>query len=168
MVNGEAVLRDSIVPVKQAHLAFASDGAPGISRRRHGRDFEYLDARGKKIRQDKTIARSRKLAIPPAWKDVWICPSERGHIQAVGRDARGRKQYKYHEARRQVRDEGKFNHVIEFAKALPLIRKITAKHLQLKGLPREKVLAAPARPRGPSRSHGGDRRARPSRQDSCR
>lgn len=142
MVKGEAVLRDAREAVRHARLSYVSGETPGIKRKRHGRDFEYVDPRGRRIRKTKTLERIRKLAIPPAWKDVWICPSERGHIQAVGRDARGRKQYKYHENWRQVRDEGKFNHVVAFARALPRIRKITSKHLRQKHLSREKVLAA--------------------------
>jgi DNA topoisomerase-1 len=137
MVTGEAVLRDAREAVKHARLSYVSDDSPGIERRGHGRDFDYVDPRGKRVREPRTIERIRRLAIPLAWKDVWICPSERGHIQAVGRDARGRKQYKYHENWRQVRDEGKFYHVVEFARALPRIRNITAKHLKLAGLPRD-------------------------------
>ena len=109
---------------------------------KNGSGFSYRSPRGKMIRDEATLERIRKIVIPPAWTDVWISPKPRGHIQAVGRDARGRKQYKYHADWRTVRDDGKYEHVIEFARALPKIRKVTASHLRKKGLPREKVLAA--------------------------
>lgn len=131
--------------IRSADLAYVSDESPGITRHKHGGGLGYCTPAGKAIRDEKTLARIKKLAIPPAWTDVWICPNDRGHIQAVGRDARGRKQYRYHEDWRTARDQSKYDHVIDFARALPQIRKVTHQHLRLKGLPREKVLAAVVR-----------------------
>jgi DNA topoisomerase-1 len=107
--------------------------------------FEYFDPRGRRIRDAKSLARIAALAIPPAWTDVWICPSPRGHLQATGRDARGRKQYRYHRAWHATRDETKFERLQAFAAALPAIRARTAADLQRRGLRREKVLAAVVR-----------------------
>jgi len=103
--------------------------------------FEYFDAAGSRITGDDALARIRKLAIPPAWTDVWICPSPAGHLQATGRDARGRKQYRYHPRWRVVRDETKYDRVIAFGEALPRIRARAEQDLGRPGLPREKVLA---------------------------
>jgi DNA topoisomerase-1 len=103
--------------------------------------FAYFDANGKRITDDDVVKRIQKLAIPPAWTDVWICPSAKGHLQATGRDARGRKQYRYHPKWREVRDETKYDRLLAFADALPAIRKRTEQDLALPGLPREKVLA---------------------------
>ena len=104
--------------------------------------FEYLNAQGRRIRDPRVLRRLAALAIPPAWKDVWICPDPRGHLQATGRDARGRKQYRYHPAWRTCRDETKFDRMQVFAAALPAIRARTAADVQRPGLPRDKVLAA--------------------------
>ena len=104
--------------------------------------FAFVGPSGSAVRDDPTLDRIRKRAIPPAWERVWISPDPRGHIQAVGRDARGRKQYRYHPDWRRVRDQGKYGHVIEFAKALPAIRRAARRHLKLPGLPKKKVLAA--------------------------
>ncbi|MGI8774639.1 MAG: DNA topoisomerase IB [Actinomycetota bacterium] len=120
-------------------------GAPGISRRRRGRGFEYLDVRGKRVDDAETIARIRALGIPPAWKDVWICADPRGHLQAVGTDAAGRKQYIYHEAWHRRRDQQKFDNMVEFARSLPEIRSMTGEHLALPGMPRERALACAVR-----------------------
>jgi DNA topoisomerase-1 len=128
--------------LKESHLTYVLDESPGISRVRNGHGFTYRSASGRTIHQEATLDRIRKLAIPPAWEDVWISPKPRGHIQAVGRDARGRKQYKYHAEWRIARDHSKYHHVIDFARALPKIRQVTSRHLRKKGLPREKVLAA--------------------------
>jgi len=128
--------------LKAAHLSYVSDLDPGIRRRKAGHGFDYLDADGEPITDEPTLDRIRKLAIPPAWTDVWIAPSERGHIQATGRDARGRKQYRYHERWREVRDEHKYDRVIAFGHALPKLRSRVEHDLSLRGLPREKVLAA--------------------------
>src|SRR5262249_42954866 len=105
------------------------------------KDFKYVSANGERIDDDATLARIRALAIPPAWENVWICPLANGHIQATGRDAKGRKQYRYHPRWRKVRDDTKYGRMIEFATALPKIRMTIERHLALQGLPREKVLA---------------------------
>src|SRR5262249_20172030 len=123
-------------------LRYVHDDKPGLQRCGTSlKDFYYTNADGKRIADATTIQRIRSLGIPPAWKKVWICPHEGGHIQATGIDARGRKQYRYHPHWRAARDETKFHRTIAFGKALPMIRKKTEAHLRLKGLPREKVLA---------------------------
>ena len=122
-------------------LRYSSDSEPGIRRRHGARGFEYVGARGRVIRSEAIVARIRKLAIPPAWTDVWICRDAHGHLQATGRDARGRKQYRYHERWRELRDADKFAHMVEFARSLPAIRRRVAEDLKRPGLPREKVLA---------------------------
>ena len=118
---------------------------PGLHRRRTRSGFRYVDAEGAPVRDPETLTRVQKLAIPPAWQDVWICPLPAGHLQATGRDAKGRKQYRYHARWREVRDETKYEHTIAFASALPAIRERVAHDLALPGLPREKVLAAVVR-----------------------
>jgi DNA topoisomerase I len=125
-----------------AGLRYVSDDKPGITRRPSGGGFHYFAPDGKGIRTGQTLARIRSLAIPPAWKAVWICPLDDGHLQATGRDARGRKQYRYHPHWRAVRDESKYSRVIDFACALPRIRRRVRHDLALRGMPREKVLAA--------------------------
>jgi DNA topoisomerase-1 len=125
----------------EAGLVYVSHHGPGITRRRAGKSFTYLDSKGKRITDAAEILRIRQLAIPPAYRDVWICPSPRGHIQAVGKDARGRTQYRYHPRWRQVRDESKYGRMIDFGKALPAVRRTVNRHLRLPGLPRERVLA---------------------------
>ena len=122
-------------------LAYVRDDGPGIRRRRAGKGFAYLDRCGELIRNPKTLSRIRALAIPPAWTDVWICSSASGHIQATGRDAKGRKQYRYHAEFRTLREGAKFEHLVAFAEALPTIRASVAEHMNLRGLPRLKVLA---------------------------
>ena len=126
---------------RDAGLVYVSDEMPGISRRRSGHGFSYHDSSGRLISDRKEIARIKALAIPPAWKDVWICSTARGHIQATGRDARGRKQYRYHRYWRETRDRTKYDRMISFGEALPSIRKRVREDLTLRGLPREKVLA---------------------------
>jgi DNA topoisomerase I len=126
---------------RAAGLRYTTDARPGIRRLRRGRAFTYVDAEGKRVRAAAELARIRSLVIPPAWIEVWICPDPRGHLQATGRDARGRKQYRYHPKWRVVRDETKYDRVIGFAKVLPVIRRTTSDHLRRQGLPREKVLA---------------------------
>ena len=128
-----------------ARLRRADCGAPGIGRRRHGRGFIYVDTAGKRVRDAEVLDRIRGLVIPPAWRDVWICPHPNGHIQAVGVDAAGRKQYLYHPRWRQRRDQEKFDRMVEFARALPRVRRITSEHLSRRGLPRERVLACAVR-----------------------
>ncbi len=103
-----AVAADSAEAAEEAGLQYVNDDRPGYSRKAKGKDFEYLDTEGKTIRDEQRLLRIKRLAIPPAWTEVWICPSPNGHIQATGRDARGRKQYRYHERWREVRDENKF------------------------------------------------------------
>lgn len=126
---------------KEAGLRYVTDEAPGITRKKSGKSFIYFDERGKQIKNKKSIDRINALAIPPAYKHVWICPNENGHIQATGRDARGRKQYRYHAKWNKVRDGTKYDKLIPFGYALPKIRRTTRKHLSMKGLPKEKVLA---------------------------
>ena len=137
---------------KAAGLRYVSDAEPGISRQRlgisrerSGTAFRYLGADGRALRDAETLARIRRLAIPPAWEDVWICAREDGHLQATGRDARARKQYRYHPRWREVRDETKYGRMLAFAKALPRIRRRVSQDLALPGLPRDKVLATVVR-----------------------
>ena len=136
---------DPEASAEEAGLVYVTDLDAGVRRRRAGRGFAYLDGDGATIRDPKRLAWFKRLAIPPAWTDVWICASKRGHLQATGRDARGRKVYRYHPRWRQVRDDFKFEHMIAFARALPEIRKRVAADLRRDGLPREKVLAAVVR-----------------------
>lgn len=126
---------------KDAGLRYVSDANPGIVRKRRGQGFRYIAADGSPLRDDATLARIKSLAIPPAWTDVWICPSPKGHLQATGRDAKKRKQSRYHPRWRQVRDETKYERMLDFAAALPVIRNRVQHDLNLPELPREKVLA---------------------------
>src|SRR2546423_2987167 len=132
---------DPIEVAEDAGLRYVSDESPGSTRKARGDDFEYFDTDGKKIRDETRLLRIKRLAIPPAYTDVWMCPSPNGHIQATGRDARGRKQYRYHERWREVRDENKYDRMVVFGKALPKIRRRVNRDLKRRGLPREKVLA---------------------------
>jgi len=126
-------------------LRYTNDDQPGIRRRRAGKGFVYVDDAGRRIGDEETLERIRKIVIPPAWTDVWISPWPNGHIQATGRDARGRKQYRYHARYRARRDTAKFQRLVAFARALPAIREQVDRDLALPGLPREKVLAAVVR-----------------------
>jgi DNA topoisomerase-1 len=126
---------------KAAGLRYTTDTIPGIRREKRGGHFVYVDPHGKQITDRSELARISSLAIPPAYTDVWICPFANGHLQATGRDARGRKQYRYHKRWRAVRDETKFDRMIEFAKALPAIRASIAHDMRSPGMPRGKVLA---------------------------
>ena len=126
---------------KLAHLRYVTDQKPGIRRKRWGRSFRYFDAEGNPIHDEKTLARIKSLAIPPAWREVWICPLSYGHLQATGRDARGRKQSRYHPRWREVRDETKYERMRLFGEWLPRIRERVEQDLALPGLPRAKVLA---------------------------
>jgi DNA topoisomerase-1 len=126
---------------ESAGLLYVSDEEPGIRRRKVGNGFGYLRPGGGKVDDEAVLERIRSLAIPPAWTDVWICPKANGHIQVTGRDAKGRKQYRYHPAFRDIRESTKYEHMLEFAQALPAIRKTIEDHMGLRGLPREKVLA---------------------------
>lgn len=127
---------------KTAKLRYVRDDAPGITRKKKGDKYEYFAADGKRITDDETITRINKLGIPPAYTHVWICPHASGHLQATGRDARGRKQYRYHPKWAEARSETKFSQIGEFAASLPAIRKRLATDIKKPGLPREKVLAA--------------------------
>jgi DNA topoisomerase I len=130
---------------RAAGLRYVSDAVPGIVRRRRGKAFHYRHAGGGPVRDRRTLGRIRALAIPPAWRDVWICSADDGHLQATGRDARRRKQYRYHRRWREVRDETKYGRLIPFAAALPRIRRRVARDLARPGLPRAKVLATVVR-----------------------
>jgi DNA topoisomerase I len=132
---------DVIESTKEAGLRYTSDERAGIRRQRAGRGFRYLGADGRPIADERELRRIRRLAIPPAWTDVWIATDPRGHLQATGRDAKGRKQYRYHERFREVRDETKYERMLDFAKALPKIRERVEADLAADGLEREKVLA---------------------------
>lgn len=138
---GEEIVNPAEV-AKSAGLRYVSDTRPGIRRKRVGKNFSYIGLDGKPIHDQQVLQRIRSLGIPPAWTNVWICPKPNGHIQATGRDAKGRKQYRYHPHWREVRDETKYNRVIAFGEALPAIRARVNHDLKLNGLPREKVLAA--------------------------
>lgn len=133
---------DPVESAKSAGLSYVSTDSRGITRKRKGKGFVYLNAHGKPIRDSETLARIASLVIPPAWEKVWICPLPRGHIQAVGWDARGRKQYRYHEQFRAVRDEAKYERMLAFVKALPKIRRRVNADLKKPGMPKDKVLAA--------------------------
>src|SRR6266508_4171187 len=130
---------------EEAGLHYISDDRPGYTRRGNNGEFEYLDTQGKRIRDEQRLLRIKRLAIPPAWPDVCICPSAAGHIQATGRDARRRKQYRYHERWRELRDENKFGRLADFATVLPKIRRRVAQDMRLPGLPLRKVLATVVR-----------------------
>lgn len=137
----DSLIVDPEDAAKVAGLVHVSDDMPGISRRRSGTGFSYRDATGAVIRDQRVLARIRALAIPPAWRDVWICANPRGHLQATGRDARGRKQYRYHPRFRAFRDSAKFEHMLDFAASLPRIRARVDADMGRRGLPAEKVLA---------------------------
>jgi DNA topoisomerase I len=122
-------------------LRYVSDDEPGLRRRKTGKGFSYLKPDGRSVRDKATRERIRKLAIPPAYRDVWICSRANGHIQATGRDAKGRKQYRYHPNFREFRESTKYEHMLDFARSLPDIRAKIAKHMGRRGLPREKVIA---------------------------
>jgi len=134
----------NITPKKAARaagLVYVEDTEPGFTRERRGTGFRYVDSRGRALKNARVLKRIRSLAIPPAWTDVWICKRPNGHLQATGRDARGRKQYRYHPDWREARDENKYERLIDFAEVLPRVRKRVSRHLKRRGLPREKVLA---------------------------
>jgi DNA topoisomerase-1 len=130
---------------EMAGLRYVSDRAPGIKRRRAGRGFTYLDVEGAPIRERRALRRIKALVIPPAWNDVWICPLSNGHIQASARDAKGRKQYRYHTRWREIRDESKFDRMTAFGEALPALRSRVDRDLAQSGLPRSKLLATVVR-----------------------
>jgi DNA topoisomerase-1 len=136
---------ETVKTAQEAGLRYVSDSMPGIRRLGSGKGFRYVGPDGRAIRDAGVLKRIRSLAIPPAYRDVWICPDPNGHIQATGRDARGRKQYRYHPRWREVRDETKFGRMLDFSGALPRIRRRVDRDLGLPGLPREKVLATVVR-----------------------
>jgi DNA topoisomerase-1 len=136
-----ALLAGPSKAAQTARLRYVSDDSPGISRKRAGRGFSYRGPDGRPIRDPQALRRIRALAIPPAWTEVWICPLPHGHLQAIGRDAKGRKQYRYHPRWREVRDATKYGQLLAFGEALPLIRKQVERDLALPGLPCPKVLA---------------------------
>jgi DNA topoisomerase-1 len=133
---------DPVAAARATGLRYVSDATPGIRRVRAGKGFRYVGPDGKALHDADALKRIKSLTIPPAWSDVWICPSAGGHLQATGRDDRGRKQHRYHPRWRAARDATKYHRMIAFARALPRLRRRVAKHLALPGLPREKVLAA--------------------------
>lgn len=136
---------EAVDAAKEAGLRYVSDTSPGIRRKKAGRGFYYADPRGERITDGATLERIRGLVIPPAWTDVWICPRANGHIQAAGRDAKGRKQYLYHPRWREVRDSSKFERMVAFGEALPGIRARVDRDLKKPGLRRERVLATVVR-----------------------
>ncbi len=135
------IVTDPEEAAEDAGLRYVNDEQPGYTRKQKGDDFEYFDSSGKPITDERRVLRIQRLAIPPAYTDVWICPWSNGHIQATGRDARGRKQYRYHEKWREARDETKYERMVVFGAALPKIRKRVQEDLALSGLPKNKVLA---------------------------
>lgn len=143
MGNSNGATNGNAHAARQAGLRYSSDEQAGIHRRRRGTNgFSYSNDRNQPVRNHATLDRIRSLAIPPAWTDVWISPHENGHVQATGRDARGRKQYRYHPAWTTAQEQSKYERVVSFAKRLPKIRRRVARDLRKRGLPREKVLAA--------------------------
>jgi DNA topoisomerase I len=140
--KAKEVITDPAESAKAAGLRYVSDAQPGLHRRRRGTGFSYVDAEGKPVRDKDTLARIKSLVIPPAWSNVWICPNPRGHLQVTGRDARGRKQSRYHPRWREVRDETKYERMTIFGAALPAIRERIEHDLSLPGMPRPKILAA--------------------------
>jgi DNA topoisomerase I len=138
----ELLLRDGSRAARAARLEYAELDTVGWTRRKRGRGFSYHDERGRRIQDASALERIVKLAIPPAWTNVWISPSSRAHIQATGRDARGRKQYRYHERFRSLRDSAKYQHILRFGQKLPELRRTLARDLKRPGLDQNKVLSA--------------------------
>ena len=136
------VVTDPVESAKMAGLRYVTDSQPGIHRRQRGKGFQYIDAEGKGVRDKETLSRIKSLVIPPAWSNVWICQSPKGHLQVTGRDAKGRKQSRYHPRWREVRDETKYERMTIFGAVLPTIRERVEHDLGLPGMPRLKVLAA--------------------------
>ena len=141
MMTAVSAESPNVAAAIEAGLRYVSDARPGLSRVKNGKSFSYRDQSGRKVTDKATLTRIRGLVIPPAWTDVWICPNARGHIQAIGRDARGRKQYRYHPEWTATRDSSKFHRMIEFGRVLPQIRSRTDGHLRRAPLCRERVLA---------------------------
>ena len=144
MPKGKIEIAAASDPGKAAQLAglrYINEGMPGFRRLKSGKGFRYATADGKPLNDESSLARIKRLAIPPAWTDVWICCYDNGHVQATGRDARGRKQHRYHSRWRQVRDENKYYRMLQFAEALPKLRLYVERDLKQPELPRKKVLA---------------------------
>ena len=136
----------TLAPVaREAGLVWVTDQLPGFRRVKRGKGFAYVQPDGRRLSDPKHLARIRSLAIPPAWTNVWICPFAEGHIQAIGRDARGRRQYRYHSLFRSARDEAKYHRLLAFGRLLPRVRRRIRHDLRLASLPREKVLATVVR-----------------------
>jgi DNA topoisomerase-1 len=142
MVKVVASRDGNLHAARQAGLRYTSDEQPGIYRKSAGKEFVYVDECGKRIRDRTTLERIRSLVLPPAWSEVWICRHADGHLQATGRDDKGRKQYRYHDRWTQSQEESKYERLVAFAKVLPKIRRRVARDLRRQGLSREKVLAA--------------------------
>jgi len=145
MADGRRLNGNSYRSARAAGLRYVRDDTPGIRRERRGSAFRYRHPDGRPVRDRRTLGRIQALAVPPAWNAVWICPRDDGHLQATGRDARRRKQYRYHSRWREVRDETKYGRMVPFARALPRLRRRLERDLALPGLPREKVLATVVR-----------------------
>ncbi len=141
MKPSNTTLDDPLISAKAAGLRYVTDEIPGILRKRAGKGFRYVGHNGKEIRDSNVLGRITALAIPPAWQDVWICRNSDGHLQATGRDAKGRKQFRYHLRWRGIRDKAKYEHLMAFAQALPRIRRRVHRDLSQRGLPRTKILA---------------------------
>jgi DNA topoisomerase-1 len=139
------MLPDTVGAARRAELHYVAPDGPGIRRIRRGKGFAFLLPNGRTLKNAETLARIRRLAIPPAWSDVWICPDETGHLQATGKDARGRTQYRYHPRWREVRDEAKYHDVIAFGRSLPKLRRRVRRDLALRTLSKQKVLATVVR-----------------------
>jgi DNA topoisomerase I len=135
LVDSTRTIIDPKEAAESAGLRYVSDDKPGIRRKKAGKGFTYARADGSRLSEPEVLKRIRALAIPPAWTDVWICPFADGHIQATGRDAKGRKQHRYHARFREVRESTKYEHVVAFADALPSIREKVREHMALRGLP---------------------------------
>jgi DNA topoisomerase I len=141
-VQRDEIATDPVAAAERADLVYVNDTDPGIRRKKSGSGFRYLDAAGQPVTDEETLARIRALAIPPAWTDVWICPLPSGHVQATGRDQKGRKQYRYHPEWTACRDEAKFSSLAAFASALPKLRARVEHDLRRRGASRERVIAS--------------------------
>jgi DNA topoisomerase-1 len=138
---GQSLAREYAGAAEAAGLRYVTDATPGIRRRRHGRGFSYLDSEGRVIREREQLRRFSSLVIPPAWTDVWICADPDGHLQVTARDARGRKQYRYHERFRARQDESKFDRMLALSDVLWKIRERVERDIALPGLARDKIMA---------------------------
>ncbi len=143
--SGEGLTETLVAAAEAVGLRYVDADKPGLRREAAGEAFAYFRPDGKPVEDEATLERIRKLAIPPAWTDVWICPRADGHLQATGRDAKGRKQYRYHPQFREVRESNKYERMMDFARALPALRARVDEHMGQRGLPREKVLATVVR-----------------------